>query len=84
MVILDTVLGINKVSLIEDQDIEKLVLPPRNSVHDFDLSFQIKYLKKLGKLGKITLIGLPPTGNIDYLRIQSIFKKLVAQDMQGS
>ncbi len=84
VVILDTVLGINKVSLIEDQDIEKLVLPPRNSVHDFDLSFQIKYLKKLGKLGKITLIGLPPTGNIDYLRIQSIFKKLVAQDMQGS
>jgi hypothetical protein len=48
------------------------------------LGFQIKYLKKIGKLGKVTIVGLPMQGELDYLRIQSIFKKLVAQEMQGS
>ena len=62
----------------------RIVLPPRNSVHDFDLGFQLKYLKKLGKLGKVTIIGLPQTGEIDYDSIHSILRKLVAQDMQGS
>ena len=61
-----------------------IVLPPRNSVHDFDLGFQLKYLKKLGKLGKVTIIGLPQSGNVDYDSIQSILRKLVAQDIQGS
>jgi hypothetical protein len=53
-------------------------------VHDFDLAFQLRYLKKLGKLGEVTIIGIPQEGEIDYLRIQSIFRKLVAHDMQGS
>jgi hypothetical protein len=81
-VILDTVSGIKKVTVINDLD--SFVLPPRSTVHDFDLGFQLKYLKKLGKLNKITIIGLPQTGKINYRRIQSILRKLVAQDMQGS
>lgn len=84
VILLDTVQGIDAVTLIEDKDLEKLVLPPRGSVHDFDLGFQLKYLKKIGKLGKVTIIGLPQEGDLDYLRIHSILRKLVAQDMQGS
>ena len=84
VVIMDVVDGLKEVTLIQNDDLDKIILPPRSSTHDFDLGFQIKYLKKLGKLGKATIIGLPMRGAIDYNRIHSILRKLVAQDMQGS
>lgn len=84
VIILDVIQGIDRVELIEDSDLDKLSLSPRGSVHDFDLAFQLKYLKKLGKLGEVFIIGIPLLGEIDYLRIQSILRKLVAQDIQGS
>ena len=84
VVILDTVQGIQGVALIEGDRIGGLTLSPRGSVHDFDLAFQLRYLKKLGKLGEVTIIGIPQEGEVDHLRIQSILRKLVAHDMQGS
>jgi Ni,Fe-hydrogenase maturation factor len=84
VVILDAIAGIKNVTEVHDGDLDKLVLPPRSSVHDFDLGFQLKYLKKIGKLGKVTIIGLPMEEEIDYFLIQSILRKLVAQEMQGS
>jgi len=84
VVILDTVQGIQQVELIEGDDIDRLILPSRGSVHDFDLGFQLKYLKKLGKLGEVFIVGLPQAEEVDYLRIQEILRKLVAQDIQGS
>jgi Ni,Fe-hydrogenase maturation factor len=82
--ILDTVQGIQDIALVEGDEIDALVLSPRESVHDFDLTFQLRYLKKLGKLGDLTVIGIPQEGELDHLRIKSIFRKLVAHDMQGS
>ena len=64
--------------------IDELISSPRGSVHDFDLAFQLRYLKKLNKLGEVTIIGIPQEGEVDHLRIQSILRKLVAHDMQGS
>jgi Ni,Fe-hydrogenase maturation factor len=84
VVILDTVQGLRDVALVEGDAIDRLTLSPRGSVHDFDLAFQLRYLKKLGKLGEVTLIGIPQEGEVDHLLIKSIFRKLVAQDMQGS
>lgn len=84
VVILDTVQGIRDVVLIEGDEIERFALPPRGTAHDFDLAFQLRYLRKLGRLGDITVIGVPQEGSMDYLRIQSILRKLVAQDIQGS
>lgn len=84
VVILDTVQGIREVELIEEDDIGRLISPPRGTVHDFDLAFQLRYLRKLGRLGSVTIIGVPQQGEVDYLRIQSILRKLVAHDMQGS
>lgn len=84
VVIMDVVEGLSEVKLIENDELEKVILPPRTTAHDFDLSFQLKYLKKLGKLGQVKIIGLPMTGKVDYNRIHSIFKKLAAQDIQGS
>ena len=82
VVVMDAIEGIRKIRLI--RDISKIVLSPRDTVHDFDLGFQLKYLEKIGKLKKVTIIGLPINKEPDYLLVQSILRKLVAQDMQGS
>lgn len=84
VVLLDVLANIEEVSFFDDSDVERVLLPPRTSAHDFDLGFQLKYLKKLGKLGRVSIIGLPMSEKIDYDRIHSILRKLVAQDMQGS
>ena len=84
VVMMDVVMGIDKVKLITEYDLDKLVLPPRSSAHDYDLGFQLKYLLKLGKLKKIRIIGLPMSGKVNYDSIHSILRKLVAQDIQGS
>jgi hypothetical protein len=84
VVLMDVVEGLTDVQLLEDDELAKIVLPPRTTAHDFDLGFQLKYLKKLGKLGQIKIIGLPMLGKIDYALIHSILRKLVAQDIQGS
>ena len=84
VVILDTVHGIQDVELIEGDRIDALVLAPRGSVHDFDLAFQLHYLKKIGKLGDVNIVGVPQEGGLDHPRIQSILRKLVAHDMHGS
>jgi hypothetical protein len=84
VVILDTVPGIRDVALIEGDKIGELILSPRGTVHDFDLAFQLRYLRKINKLGEVTIIGVPQEGRVDHFRIQSILRKLVAHDMQGS
>lgn len=82
--LLDQVEKLNKVDLISLKDFDQLQLSPRTSAHEFDLGFQLKYLKKLRKVNEVNIIGIPMTGNYNYDSIHSIFKKLVAQDMQGS
>lgn len=86
LVILDAIEGLEQVDIFTEKELDNLILSPRSSVHDFDLGFQLRYLKKLGKLNKVTIIGLPmkDVTDKDYLRIQLILRKLVAQDMQGS
>lgn len=84
VVIMDVVEGINKVKVFNEGSIDRLILSPRTSVHDFDLGFQLKYLKKLGKLNDVVIIGLPRNKKVSYSSIQSILRKLVAQDIQGS
>ena len=84
VIIFDTIQGIPTVQTFHEHDLKYLVLSPRNSVHDFDLGFQLKYLMKIGKLKHITLIGLPMGVDVPYYSIHDIFKKLVAQDMHGS
>jgi Ni,Fe-hydrogenase maturation factor len=84
VVILDAVQGIEEVALIEGDETEELILSPRGSVHDFDLAFQLRYLRRIDKLDDVSIIGVPREGRVDHARIQSILRKLVAHDMQGS
>ena len=82
--IIDAADGISEVTLITEKNLNKIVISPRSTLHDYDLSFQLKYLIKIGRLKNFNIVGLPLLGKVDYDLIHSIFKKLVAQDMQGS
>lgn len=74
VVIMDGVWGLEKVELITD--IDKFSLGPKNSVHDFDLSFQLKYLKKLGKIKSVKIIGLPYEGKVDARKVREIIEEI--------
>ena len=84
LILLDTVYGLDKPTLLTEQNIDQLASSPRTTAHDYDLGFQLKYLRKLGKINQVTIIGIPPQEDLDYDLIHSIFKKLVAQDIHGS
>jgi len=84
VVLMDVAEGIDKIETFYSKDLNMFPISPKFTVHDFDLVFQLKYLQKIGKLGEVTIIGLPTKGEPDYLLIQSILRKLVEQDMQGS
>jgi hypothetical protein len=83
-ILLDTVAGIDTVTLLNDSDLDKLITQTGTSAHDYDLGFQLKYLKKLNLLPKLTIICLPQNKRPNYDLIHSTFKKLVAQDIHGS
>jgi len=55
--ILDVVEGIKKVVIIKD--IDKLQTNKIYGMHDFDLAYNLKLLKKLGKLKEVEIIGVP-------------------------
>jgi Ni,Fe-hydrogenase maturation factor len=55
--IIDTVKGIKKVELIED--IDKIITDKIYSMHDFDLGYNIKLLKKMRMIDKVRIFGIP-------------------------
>ncbi len=58
LVVIDTVINATEPFLIND--IEMLELSPRYSMHDLDLAFTLKLLKKIGSLKYVYIIGVPP------------------------
>ncbi len=60
LVIIDTVIGIKEVICFND--LNHWSVSPRVTAHDFDLPVSLGLLQKLGKLKKITIIGIPPEG----------------------
>ena len=75
--IIDTVKGIKKVEIIEDLD--KIITDKVYSMHDFDLGYNLKILKKLGKLGKIRIFGIPMKINESEAFLQ--LKKLIKSNL---
>jgi len=57
LIIIDTVKGIEVVTIFHS--IDEFQRAPNVTMHDFDLGTQLAFLKKLGKLPKITIIGTP-------------------------
>ncbi len=60
LLIVDTVLGIKKVTVFSEKDLANLVTQTRYSAHDFDLGFSLRFLLKLGKIESAKIIGVPP------------------------
>lgn len=58
VLVLDAAVGIADVTVFND--LEAFAAPPRLSMHDFDALTNLRYLKKLGKLAEIKIIGIPP------------------------
>ncbi|MCX6816043.1 MAG: hypothetical protein NT120_04295 [Candidatus Aenigmarchaeota archaeon] len=56
--IIDTIIGIDNVTVVKD--IDKIVTGKVYSLHDFDLGFNLKLMKKMGKLKSVSIIGVPP------------------------
>lgn len=70
VVIIDTVLGINKVKVFNSlSDFEET--GKRVSLHDYDLYLDLNLMKKLGILKKIKIIGVPQNKPF-----QEVFKDL--------
>jgi len=59
--IIDTVKGIKKVELIED--IDKIITEKIYSMHDFDLGYNLKLLKKMKMIEKVRIFGIPSSMN---------------------
>lgn len=78
---IDTIIGIDKVTVFHDLDF--FAYSPRVTVHDYDLPLNLGLMQKLGKLKRITIIGVPAKGNqakilnevINSLYIHLNFKK---------
>lgn len=56
-VILDTVVGIDEVTVFTTPN--DFLSAPRVSAHDYDLSFHLKFLEKVGQLRSVRIIGIP-------------------------
>jgi Ni,Fe-hydrogenase maturation factor len=55
--IIDTVEGIDRVTLITD--IDSIKTSRLYSMHDFDLGYSLKLLKKLGYIDSVRILGVP-------------------------
>ena len=60
LVLIDTIISITEIKVLNENDLDKIELSPGYSLHDFDLAMSLKLAKKLGKIKKFTIIGLPP------------------------
>ena len=83
LIILDTVKGIQNACLL---NLNSIKIDKIYSLHDFDLGYSLKLLKKLDKIDNAKIIAVPM--NIDEKKalnqVHLILRKCVAQLMQGS
>jgi Ni,Fe-hydrogenase maturation factor len=80
LIIIDTVVGINKVTVINNMD--ELKTDKIYSMHDFDLAFNLKLLKKIGKLRRVMIFGVPPKINTQEALKQ--LKELITNSLYSS
>jgi len=77
---------VRELSLRDEKDFEKLQVNKVYSMHDFDLGYNLKLLKKMELIDNVDILCIPH--NMDEKKAldqsQLILRKWVAQDMQGS
>ncbi len=76
LIILDTVLGIKKPIILDLDDLKK-TKKTSVSLHDYDLLIHLLLLKKLDKLNKVIIIGVPDiTNNKTFVLLKKLLKTL--------
>jgi len=65
--IIDTVLGADKVVVLGGEDLERFENAPHVSAHDADLAFHLKWLKKMGRLPRVVIFGVPEKGDVEKI-----------------
>lgn len=68
---IDVVIGIKKIVVFHTLD--DFIPSPRFSPHDYDLLSQLELLKKLGKIDRCIIIGIPTHGS----------KKIIQRDLKN-
>ena|SRR3989344_5779712 len=74
LVILDVIEGIESVVLI--MDAEELKGNASVTLHDFDLSFFLKLMKKIGRIQELAIVGIPMQGDEEEI-MASVKSKLL-------
>ena len=74
LIIIDTIINIDKITILKEEDLDKVQFQKSFSLHDYDLGFNLKLMMKLGKLESFTIIGLPPLS--EYINEEEIFNSL--------
>jgi Ni,Fe-hydrogenase maturation factor len=76
ILVMDVVKGIDRVMLVED--INKIKEHKLYSLHDFDLGFFLKLMKRLGNLKELKIIGIPQKGDRNKIKeeVLEILKRI--------
>lgn len=76
LVIMDAVVGLSSPRLVTLEEIE--LSPNPVSLHGFDLAWSLLLLKKLGKVKKATIIGVPAKKSVkeSLPEVERLLKKL--------
>lgn len=89
LTIIDTAQEINQVQLLtlsSIEDFNKFKINKIYTMHDFDLGYNLKLLKKLNLIDKVQIVCIPQ--NISeqeaFHQTQLILRKFVAHDIHGS
>lgn len=77
--ILDTVAGIKEPTLLDLNDLEEIKRTPI-SPHDYDLLMHLLLLKKLKKIHKAVIIGIPQQKTISLSKIYALLNSLQTTD----
>jgi glycine cleavage system regulatory protein len=72
--LIDTIKGISKPRIFTD--IDEFINKKRVSLHDFDIAWEMKLMKKTGKLKEILIIGVPM--EMDIYKIFNEIKALIS------
>ena len=70
LILVDTVIGIHKLTVYHD--LRHFALSPRVTVHDYDLPINLGLMQKLGKIKNVTVIGIPNSGNMNEILMEVI------------
>ena len=76
LILIDTVKGIDRVTLFNSLD--QFTHSPTVTMHDYDLGMQLAFLQKLGKLPRLTIIGVPPqlTPDVAFTQISDALHRV--------